>query len=149
MGGLGVRACDLEVVVRSGVSMKTAPILVAAGRSHGLAAIPVGAVGRFRELVERIGVCVGLSSVFVDFADTRIATVEAADVLATAELSDQLWNEFEGSTLSGPTRSPPCGVADSDRRARLAGRSFVSKHHASRDVVLRSPQRPAMPSVWH
>ena len=97
---------DLEVVGR-GVSMKTAPILVAAGRSHGLTAIPVGAVGRFRELVERIGVCVGLSSVFVDFADTRIATVEAADVLATAELSDQLWNEFEGSTLSVPTRSPP------------------------------------------
>jgi len=97
---------DLEVVGR-GVSMKTAPILVAAGRSHGLAAIPVGAVGRFRELVERIGVCVGLSSVFVDFADTRIATVEAADVLATAELSDQLWNEFEGSTLSVLTPSAP------------------------------------------
>src|SRR5262249_57080708 len=53
----------------------------------------------------RLGVRVGLSSVFVDFADTRIAAVEATDVLATARHAEQLWNEFEGTTLAVLTRS--------------------------------------------
>jgi purine catabolism regulator len=102
---LAAFAMDDLAAVRRAVSVETAPILVAAGRTRGLAAIPVGALPLFRPLVERLGVRVGLSSVFVDFADTRIAAVEAADVLATAEHSKQLWNEFEGSTLSVLTRS--------------------------------------------
>lgn len=91
--------------VRRAVSVEAAPVLVGAGHRHGLALIPVGATACLRAIIEQLGVHVGLSSVFVDFADTRIAAVEATDVLASAEHSDQLWNEFEGSTLSVLTRS--------------------------------------------
>jgi purine catabolism regulator len=102
---LAAFAMDDLAAIRRTVNVETAPILVAAGRTHGLAAIPVGALPLFRAIVERLGIRVGLSSVFVDFTDTRVAAVEAADVLATAEHSGQLWNEFEGSTLFVLTRS--------------------------------------------
>jgi PucR family transcriptional regulator, purine catabolism regulatory protein len=96
---------DHLAAIRRAVSVATAPVLVAVGQRHGLALIPVGATPLFRTVVEKLGARVGLSSVFIDFADTRIAAVEAADVLATAAHSEQLWNEFEGSTLSVLTRS--------------------------------------------
>jgi PucR family transcriptional regulator, purine catabolism regulatory protein len=102
---LAAFATENLAALRRAVSLETAPILVTRGRMNGLAAIPIGAAPRFRSLVERLGVRVGLSSVFADFADTRIAAVEATDVLATTRHSDQLWNEFEGSTLSVLTRS--------------------------------------------
>jgi PucR family transcriptional regulator, purine catabolism regulatory protein len=105
--GFSIAAFDAEglAAVRRAASVRSAPILVGPGRRHGLALVPVGATSTLRDIVEQLDVRVGLSSVFVDFADVRIAAVEADDVLATAEHSDQRWNEFEGSTLSVLTRS--------------------------------------------
>ncbi|WP_323960498.1 CdaR family transcriptional regulator [Arthrobacter sp. JZ12] len=87
------------------VALAAMPVLLGTGREHGLALVPVEELAGFRELVEQLGVQVGVSSVFYDYVDTRTAAVEAGKVLTAAEHTDAPWTEFEGSTLSVLTRS--------------------------------------------
>jgi purine catabolism regulator len=97
-------AADGAAVARA-VASHGLPVVVGAGRMHHLALVPSDAMGEFRALVRTVITHAGVSSVFTDYVDTRIAAVEAGKVLAAAQHSDRSWTEFEGSTVSVLTRS--------------------------------------------
>jgi PucR family transcriptional regulator, purine catabolism regulatory protein len=81
------------------------PIIVGAGRISHLALVPAVMTDSLRTLVEGVTDHAGVSSVFTDYVDTRVAAVEAGKVLAAAQHSDRFWTEFEGTTVSVLTRS--------------------------------------------
>lgn len=105
--GYRVAAFPLDALrrVARAIALSDVPAVVAAGRSSGLALLPVGALQGFRAAIESIGTYVGVSSTFLELIDTRVAAVEAAKVLITGEHSGRPWLEFAGSTLAVLTRS--------------------------------------------
>lgn len=87
------------------VAVRKLPVIVGAGRVSSLALVPSALVEVVRELLVGVATHAGVSSVFTDYADTRVAAVEAGKVLAAAQHSDRFWEEFEGTTVSILTRS--------------------------------------------
>ena len=81
------------------------PVVAGMGRESYLALVPVGVSGQVRDLLSAVSSHAGVSSVFTEYVDTRIAAVEAGKVLTAAKHSDRFWTEFEGSTVSVLTRS--------------------------------------------
>lgn len=81
------------------------PIIVGSGRVSHLSLVPVALIETMRTLIEGLTDHAGVSSIFTDYIDTRVAAVEAGKVLAAAQHSDQRWTEFEGTTVSVLTRS--------------------------------------------
>lgn len=81
------------------------PVLTSPGNGAHLAVVPVAAMSEFRALVEPAAGRAGISSVFTSSLDTRVAAVEAGEVLATAQHSTPSWIEFEGSAVSVLARS--------------------------------------------
>ncbi len=81
------------------------PIVVGPGRVHHLALVPVGAMTEFRALAEPMAAQAGVSSIFTDYVDTRVAAVEAGKVLTSTQHAAAGWTSFEGSAVSVLTRS--------------------------------------------
>jgi purine catabolism regulator len=86
-------------------AVKQLPVIAGIGRITFLALVPSGEIETVRESIATVSAHAGVSSVFTDFADTRAASVEAGKVLSAAQHNDQVWTEFDGSTVSVLTRS--------------------------------------------
>lgn len=95
---------DGDRVART-VALRELPVVVGAGRTSGLALVPIDLVPEIQKLAQDLAVRFGASSVFSDFHDVRIAAEEAAKVLAAAQYNDRVWSEFEGTTISVLARS--------------------------------------------
>jgi purine catabolism regulator len=91
--------------VARAVALHKLPVLVGPGRVSHLVLVPASEITTIRDLFTDLTPHVGVSSVFTDYADTRVAAVEAGKVLAAAQLSDRYWTEFEGTTVSVLSRS--------------------------------------------
>lgn len=105
--GFHMVAIDAERAawLRRAATLRQLPVLIGGGRSGGSALIPRVAVADLREITERAGIRVAVSSMFTDYQDARAAVDEAKRVLETAAFSGRLWSEFEGSTIAVLTRS--------------------------------------------
>jgi purine catabolism regulator len=95
---------DGRKIARAVAAVKL-PVIVGAGRVSHLALAPVALIDELRRLLEGVTAHAGVSSVFTDYTDTRVAAVEAGKVLSAAQHSDRFWTEFEGTTVSVLTRS--------------------------------------------
>ncbi|HRN29867.1 MAG TPA: helix-turn-helix domain-containing protein, partial [Terrimesophilobacter sp.] len=87
------------------VALLDLPVIVGQGRTSHLALVPSDAVPQMRELVASLEVRVGVSSVFTDLADVRVASQEAAKVFEANQHGQPRWIDFEGTTVSVLARS--------------------------------------------
>lgn len=87
------------------LSVKKFPVISGMGRVTYLALVPVGIADDVKNLLTTVATHAGVSSIFTDYTDTRVAAVEAGKVLSAAKHNDKFWTEFEGSTVSVLTRS--------------------------------------------
>lgn len=86
-------------------ALRGLPVVVGAGSAGHLVLVPIDAVAQIRALGETGGVRFGVSSTFISYADVRVAADEAVKTLASAQLPDQTWVEFEGTRISVLARS--------------------------------------------
>lgn len=91
--------------IASVLAVKALPVVAGMGRVSYLVLVPTAVIPETRELLSSVSSHAGVSSVFTDFTDARVAAVEAGKVLAAAQHSDRFWTEFNGSTVSVLTRS--------------------------------------------
>lgn len=91
--------------VARAAALRGLPVLVGPGRTSPLALIPVDLVPLIREMAEARGISVGVSSVFTDYQDVRIAANEAASVFAASQHSGRSWMQFKGTMISVLSRS--------------------------------------------
>lgn len=91
--------------VASVLAVSGLPVIAGMGRVSFLVLVPTDVIPEARDLLASISAHAGISSVFTDFDDARVAAVEAGKVLAAALHSDRFWTEFNGSTVSVLTRS--------------------------------------------
>ena len=80
-------------------------ILVGANQKVGLAIIPVGRAGEFKELASTVKTKVGISSEFKTLNDARMLLVEAEQALSSIEHSSADWSEYRGTSISLLARS--------------------------------------------
>lgn len=103
---------DQPVLARA-VAMTELPVLVGSGRFQTLVLVPTAVADEFRALVEQLEIGCGVSSVFNDYRDIRIAADEAVRVYSTRTDATQSWAEFEGSSVA----------------------LFVRSRHESKDII--------------
>lgn len=95
---------DEERLARAAVITEI-PAFVGRGASHTVALVAEALLPEFRNLVMKTRVGCGVSSVFNDYRDIRIAVDEATRVFHSIRDSEDFWNEFEGSTVALFVRS--------------------------------------------
>jgi purine catabolism regulator len=91
--------------IASVLAVSGLPVIAGVGRVSYLVLVPTAVIPETRELLASVSAHAGVSSVFTDFSDARVAAVEAGKVLTAAQHSDRFWTEFNGSTVSVLTRS--------------------------------------------
>lgn len=112
-GGYQIAAFDAAEgprVART-IALRELPAVVGTGRNGYLALVPTPVVAEFRALTEPGAVRFGVSSIFSDYRDVRIAADEAVSVLAASQHGSQTWTEYEGTTVSVLARSHREAVA--------------------------------------
>lgn len=86
-------------------SITDLPAFVGHSAAHTVSLVPEDMVQEFRALAHEIRTVCGVSSVFKDYRDIRIAVDEATRVFYSIQEPDIYWKEFEGSTVALFVRS--------------------------------------------
>lgn len=93
-----------ERVGRS-IAMAELPALATLHRGIMFIFAPLGSLEPVQALLAKLSIQAAASSTFTDYRDTHFAAIQAAKTLASARGTNQMWNDFEGVSISLLTRS--------------------------------------------